>query len=269
MSSRRNHDLFFILCILCFVGEIAPQLIVNVKNRGGDIVVESIQSNVTSDTITLEFRNTDGSFITQFIDFKSEAQIFRAYIPGEEERGQTPGFVQVICFITRFPKNDFISSDAMSKLRQKNPTAIRSPEEEKSQETHAFDLLVDLNKSHVISPHVYNICQEAKETTYFEENDLKAISRSLSKDYTTLMSAMKKLTPIKYGRCAETSDVTKPCNCRFDVCIGWYPCGLKYCRGKDSSGKVVSYRCGIKTCKRCLAFDHFVKQKYLCLWDSL
>ena len=35
---------------------------------------------------------------------------------GEEERGQSQS--QVMCFVTRFIKNEFISSDAMSKLRQ-------------------------------------------------------------------------------------------------------------------------------------------------------
>ncbi|ESO99925.1 hypothetical protein LOTGIDRAFT_186451, partial [Lottia gigantea] len=267
MSMSLIPSLSYSIFVCVLIKICHTQLVVNVKNGGGDILVESIQSNVSSDTITLEYPSSDGSLITQFIDFKSEAQIFRAYVPGEEERGQPPGSVQVLCFITRFSKNDFISSDAMSKLRQKNPTAIRTPEEERPQEVHSFDLSVDLNKSHVISPHVFNICREAKESTFFNEDDLKTISRSLSKDYNTMMSAMIKLAPTKYGKCSDTSDIFKPCTCRYDACVGWYPCGLKYCRGKDSSGKVVSYRCGIKTCKRCLAFDHFVKQKFLCLWN--
>lgn len=47
------------------------QLIVNVKNRGGDVIVESINANTTDDTIQLEFKTADGTFVTQFIDFKS------------------------------------------------------------------------------------------------------------------------------------------------------------------------------------------------------
>ena len=35
---------------------------------------------------------------------------------GEEELGQKP--YQEVCFVTRFTKEDYISSDAMSKLRQ-------------------------------------------------------------------------------------------------------------------------------------------------------
>ena len=47
-----------------------------------------------------------------------------------------------------------------------------------------------------------------------------------------------------------------------------YPCGLKFCHGKDAKGGAVSYRCGIKTCKKCRIFDYFVKQKMECLWDQ-
>ncbi|XP_048254086.1 out at first protein-like [Haliotis rufescens] len=245
---------------------VSCQLVVNVKNKGGDVLVESIQANTTEDTVTLEYQNTDGTLITQFIDFKSEVQIFRAYVAGEEERGQNQ--LQVLCFISRFSKNDFISSDAMSKLRQKNPTAIRSPEEEKGPDLMVYDLQVDLSKSHMISQHVFNMCQEAKETTFFKEGDLTTISRSLSKDYNTLMSGMKKTYPSKYARCHDTNDLSKPCLCHYQMCVGWYPCGLKYCRGKDSAGKVVSYRCGIKTCRRCLVFEHVARQRLWCLWDD-
>ncbi|MPC30016.1 Out at first protein [Portunus trituberculatus] len=52
------------------------------------------------------------------------------------------------------------------------------------------------------------------------------------------------------------------------VCIAWYPCGLKYCKGRDNSGKAVSYRCGIRTCRRCRNFSYFVPQRQLCLWDD-
>lgn len=45
-----------------------------------------------------------------------EVQILKALVLGEEERGQSQ--YQVMCFITKFVKSDFISSDAMAKLRQ-------------------------------------------------------------------------------------------------------------------------------------------------------
>ncbi|GBM16207.1 Out at first protein [Araneus ventricosus] len=92
------------------------QLVINVKNQGGDIVQESITSNITDDTITLEFQRPEGTLITQFVDFRSEVQVFRVLVLGEEERGQSQ--YQVLCFVTQLTKNDFISADAMSKLRQ-------------------------------------------------------------------------------------------------------------------------------------------------------
>lgn len=47
------------------------QLVVNVKNKGGDILREMIQANTTQDTVTLEFPESDGTLVTQFIDFKN------------------------------------------------------------------------------------------------------------------------------------------------------------------------------------------------------
>jgi len=42
--------------------------------------------------------------------------VLKALVLGEEERGQSQ--YQVMCFVTKFTKSDFISSDAMAKLRQ-------------------------------------------------------------------------------------------------------------------------------------------------------
>ena len=41
-------------------------------------------------------------------------------MPWEEERGVVENKPQVLCFVTKFGKSEFISSDAMSKLRQVN-----------------------------------------------------------------------------------------------------------------------------------------------------
>ena len=43
-------------------------------------------------------------------------QVFKAIVLGEEERNEPP--FQALCFITPFVLNEFITSDAMSKLRQ-------------------------------------------------------------------------------------------------------------------------------------------------------
>ena len=46
--------------------------------------------------------------------------MFRVHVPWEEERGVVEPKPQVLCFVTKFGKSEFISSDAMSKLRQVN-----------------------------------------------------------------------------------------------------------------------------------------------------
>lgn len=39
--------------------------------QGGEVIQESITSNVSEDLITLEFQKTDGTLITQIIDFRN------------------------------------------------------------------------------------------------------------------------------------------------------------------------------------------------------
>ncbi|KAI5711131.1 hypothetical protein M8J75_014364 [Diaphorina citri] len=85
-------------------------------HKGGDVVQENITANVAQDVVTLEFQRNDGTLITQLIDFSREVQILKALVLGEEERGQSQ--YQVMCFVTHISKEEFISSDAISKLRQ-------------------------------------------------------------------------------------------------------------------------------------------------------
>ncbi|XP_069110549.1 out at first protein-like [Argopecten irradians] len=242
------------------------QLVVNVKNRGGDVVIETIQANTSNDVVQLQFQNTDGTIVHQLIDYKSEAQIFRAHVLWEEEQDYNQNKPQVLCFVTRFNKNEFISADAMSKLRQKNPTAIRQPEEERPPELHTMDTQVYQDRGGLISPHLTSTCSDAGESIYTKESDVRQWARVPGR--AGLMGTVQKLYPTKYQHCHLVEDATKPCLCTYSITVGWYPCGLKYCRGKDSTGKYVSYRCGIKTCKRHLSFDFVSKQKMNCLWDE-
>lgn len=69
------------------------------------------------------------------------------------------------------------------------------------------------------------------------------------------------------------TSVFAPCTCVLELCIGWYPCGLKYCKGKNenaiNNNQInSSYRCGIKTCRKCSNFSYYVRQKQQCLWDE-
>ncbi|RXG67707.1 Out at first protein [Armadillidium vulgare] len=197
---------------ICGLHHCHCQLIVNVKAQSGEILKESFFTNASDDSVTLEFSLQDGSHTAQIVDFKQELQIFRVIMLGEEELDQSP--FQVFCFVTKFAKGDFISSDAMSKLRQKNPTTVRTPEGDHGTEEFTMDLSLDV-----------------------EDVDW---------DWSTVREATRRLPAKGLSSCIENSKDSS-CICNHQICISWYPCGLKYCTGKDNSGKTVSYRCGIRT----------------------
>jgi len=97
------------------------------------------------------------------------------------------------------------------------------------------------------------------------------LSSVLNRDYTILQSITEAAPVANLSSCSDIlfeSQSASPCLCHYDVCVGWYPCGLKYCRGKDSAGRIVSYRCGIKTCSRCRRFEFRVQSKSSCVWDE-
>lgn len=83
----------------------------------------------------------------------------------------------------------------------------------------------------------------------------------------TSVTPLPKIGP-NDGPCSRVRNYEEPCSCRYDFCMGWYPCGLKYCRGKDSTNKVVNYRCGIKTCSKCRSFEFLVPRHFLCVWND-
>lgn len=76
------------------------------------------------------------------------------------------------------------------------------------------------------------------------------------------------------SRCSDVYGLWAPCLCSLEMCIGWYPCGLKYCKGKTSDAhhgqppNNASFRCGIKTCRKCTHFLYYVPEKQRCLWDD-
>ncbi|KAI4477182.1 hypothetical protein M0804_013003 [Polistes exclamans] len=227
-------------------------LLINVKNQGGDILLETISSNVTEDVIILEFQRSDGTL---------EVQVIKALVLGEEERGQNQ--YQVMCFVNHFYKVDFISSDAMSKLRQKNPGTVRVAEEDKGHANYTMDLFLDISQSKDISKHVASLCSEAAGSV--EMSLMTAVYNFTS---SPLSNAVETRSPF-VSKCADTSNLWVPCTCSLELCIGWYPCGLKFCKGKTEGRKVPStYRCGIKTCKKCFIFTYYSKMKQNCLWDE-
>ena len=87
--------LYYLFLSICLPS--SAQLVVNVRNSGGEVVQEIIGANTTEETVKLEFQRPDGSLITQLIDFASEIQIFRMITMAEEEKGQRADSYQVIC----------------------------------------------------------------------------------------------------------------------------------------------------------------------------
>uniref|UniRef100_A0A1B0GMV5 Out at first C-terminal domain-containing protein n=1 Tax=Phlebotomus papatasi TaxID=29031 RepID=A0A1B0GMV5_PHLPP len=85
------------------------------------------------------------------------------------------------------------------------------------------------------------------------EYQMSILSPSESSSISNLEAALRQFPPTKPSRCSEVSGVWAPCTCFLEMCIGWYPCGLKYCKGKAEDNALASgttsYRCGIKTCQ--------------------
>ncbi|EAT45104.1 AAEL003578-PA [Aedes aegypti] len=208
-------------------------------------------------------------------EIDEEVQVLKALVLGEEERGQSQ--YQVMCFVTKFQKGDFITADAMAKLRQKNPSTIRTPEEDKGKENYTMTGWVVLDRASPISRHISPLCSEAPEATYARDVDLKAWAELPGSSISILESAVKAFPSVTTGsppsRCSEVSAIWAPCICTLEMCIGWYPCGLKYCKGKPENNPLLngggsSYRCGIKTCRKCHQYSYYVREKQQCLWDE-
>lgn len=168
----------------------------------------------------------------------------------------------------------------MSKLRQKNPGTIRIADEDRGHNNYTMDLFLDVTRSGVISKHVGSLCAEAAYTTYTRNEDLKQWVQRPGSSEAALLAAAHNFTlvsqqagnitkPVSQTKCADTANLWAPCTCSLELCIGWYPCGLKFCKGKGDGKKAAStYRCGIKTCKKCFMFSYYSQLKQNCLWDE-
>ncbi|XP_054260599.1 out at first protein-like [Macrosteles quadrilineatus] len=195
-----------------------------------------------------------------------EVQILKALVLGEEERGQSQ--YQVMCFVNHIDKMEFISPDAMAKLRQKNPGTVRTPEEDRGRENMTMELFVDVARAGVISRHVPVLCAEASDATYTRRADIDMWSQLPGSSKASLLAAVREYNGLvpPPQRCLETHAPWQACTCHLELCIGWYPCGLKYCRGANP--RTANYRCGIRTCRKCSLYLYYVRQKQLCLWDE-
>lgn len=74
IEAKMPTVLIFSMLTLTFVQVTFGQLVVNVKNKGGDVERENIESNTTADTVKLEYLSKDATLVTYFIDFKAVSE---------------------------------------------------------------------------------------------------------------------------------------------------------------------------------------------------
>ncbi|KAL0973035.1 hypothetical protein UPYG_G00198000 [Umbra pygmaea] len=241
------------------------QLKVRVRLADGQITEEVLEADSEKDSITLEFKQGDGALITFVADFKQDVKIFRALILGELERGQSQ--YQALCFISRLNHNEIIPSESMARLRQKNPHAVRSAEERRGLDQLTMDVAVNLSRAWQLSSHIHNMCSEAREAVYTRETDMKHwLDRGVEASLFEILPQSDGVSALQ--PCRSTRDPWLPCSCSYSLRLEWYPCLLKYCRNRDTTGKGTPYKCGIRSCSKGYQFTYYVPQKQLCLWDE-
>ena len=199
----------------------------------------------------------DGTLITYWTDFRANSQILRLIIPGEEELNEPRA--QIVCFVSSF-NNDLISPEAVSKLRQKHPHAIRVADEDMGEIVQ--DSPLRIAKNQLISTHLGKSCKEAY-TSHYELDKIFNGNLHKVKEY------LHEETDIKYqelSRCFSLAhNDAYPCICSRQVYLNWYPCSIRYCKNNDDEGE---HRCGVKTCLKVLTFRYKVKSKLYCNWDE-
>lgn len=244
-------------------GSGAPaELRVRVRLPDGQVTEESLQADSDADSIGLELRKPDGTLISFVADFKKDVKIFRALILGELEKGQSQ--FQALCFVTRLHHNEIIPSEAMAKLRQKNPQAVRQAEEVRGLEQLHMDIAVNFTQGGLLSPHLHNVCAEATEAIYARQEDVQFWTER-GVDSSVFEALPKAVEQVELPRCGQVVDRGKPCACRYSLSLAWYPCMLKYCHSRD---RPAPYKCGIRSCRKNYTFDFSVAQRQLCLWDE-
>lgn len=224
-----------------------------------------MEADTEKDSISLEFKQGDGTLITFVADFKQDVKIFRALVLGEPERGQNQ--YQTLCFISHLGHNEIIPTESMARLRQKNPHAVRLAEERRGLERVEMGVAVNVSRAGRLSGHLHSLCSEARDALYAPQGDAqswqdKGVEASVFEPLPQVSEASG-LQP-----CSSTRDPWEACVCSYSLGLEWYPCLLKYCRSRDTTGRGTPYKCGIKSCSKGYTFTYYVPQKQLCLWDE-
>lgn len=215
-----------------------------------------------------------GTGIHQVTDFKTGLTITSITVPGELDLGQ-PNY-QVLCFVTP-SSGDIIPAEAITKLRQKHRGAVRVAEERRGRVVVDNNLSLVVSRSHSLSPHIAEVCREARESTFGPEQLVqqyrdgavgyrKDLRRDVRREMTNFVSVSQQYSGL--SRCSQLSyEDSAACLCVVDSCIHWYPCSLKYCRNNNGEGG--EHRCGIRTCSKCTEMRFTAKSKLHCSWDEL
>lgn len=243
-------------------------LIVNIKAKDGEIVQQTFFADPEKDYVTIDFKNNQGRFVTVYIDFRLKRKIFQVIVLGEMDRAESS--YEAMCFVTQLKEEEFISSDAMSKLRQKNPSTIRVPEEEIGSESYNMDHAVILDSTNATDESIKYLCKDAGKVLFNGDSPKLLLSENSTRDdleKVELASQDQSSFTKLLKRCKDISELSAECICRVEVCISWYPCHLKFCQGQDDNGQPTEYRCGIKTCGKCHDFDFYVAERQHCFWD--
>lgn len=264
--------------LVAVVVHVMGELVINVSRGDVDSSVfrQSLSGNTTAETVTIQYVTPSGTGVVQVTDFKTGVTITVVTVPGEEELGQAR--YQVLCFVSP-TSSDIIPPEAMTKLRQKHPGAVRVAEEGRGRVVVDNSASLIVNKAHSLSHHIPAMCKEAKETTFAPEHLLKQYqegslgqgktgqARRENKD-AAFFSRSQGSMYSGLGRCASMEVGSKaPCLCVVENCVYWYPCSLKYCR--NTNGEPGEHRCGIRTCSKCTEMRFMANNKNHCSWDEV
>jgi len=268
-----------LIVMVMMVVQVMGELVINVSRGEADSSVfrQSLSGNTSAETVTIQYVTPSGTGVVQVTDFKTGVTITAVTVPGEEELGQAR--YQVLCFVSP-TSSDIIPPEAMTKLRQKHPGAVRVAEEGRGRVVVDNSASLIVNKAHSLSHHIPTLCKEAKETTFAPEHLLKQYqegslgqgkaagqTRRENKDVAFFSKSLGGVYS-GLGRCAGVETGSKaPCLCVVENCVFWYPCSLKYCR--NTNGEPGEHRCGIRTCSKCTEMRFMASSKNHCSWDEL
>jgi len=269
MTMFQNYSLLQTYCIFVvyFVLSGKSELIVNVSkgSQQENVYRQSIDANLTEDSITIQFLSPKGEHVKQVTDMINKVTVTVYTIPGELDLAEYT--YQVICFISAYP-GDLIAAEAVTKLRQRYAASVRFPEEHRGNTVQENPVSVDYEKTYYISPLMPNLCREAKEKIFSSEGVLKQIVKNPAKVSALIKKNIQQYQPSR--RCGDNSlESAEGCTCGVQHCIWWYPCALKFCRSDGSDGSLgVEHRCGIRTCSKCFTFKYGVSNPAECSWDT-